>query len=119
MLPQIARTQKAAPARFRIRPMLVKLGVMSEINIVRNHQLSLENARLAAEYVAVDLKNKFDLTCAWGDDGVLHFERPGVNGQLALASHEVSVKVSLGMFFMPFQPLLESKINEYFDKRFA
>lgn len=119
MLPQIARRQKAAPVGFRIRRLLVKLGAMNEITIVRSHKLSLKNARLAAEHVAVDLKNKFDLNCIWGDDGVLHFERPGVNGQLALATHEVSVNVTLGMFFMPFRPLLESKINEYFDKRFA
>lgn len=92
---------------------------MSEIIIVRIHKLSLKNARLAAEHVAVDLKNKFDLTCMWDEDGVLHFERPGVNGQLSLAKHEVSVKVSLGMFYLPFRAVLESEIHQYFDKRFA
>ena len=87
--------------------------------IVRQHQLDSENARVAAEHVAIDLEKKFDLTCSWGEDGVLHFERPGVNGHLTLAKREVSVEVSLSMFFMPFRAVLEQKIHEYFDKRFA
>jgi len=97
----------------------VKLIAMSEIVIVRNHKLSLKKARLAAEHVAVDLENKFDLTCVWGEDGALHFERPGVNGQLSLAKHEVCIKVSLSMLYLPFRAVLESEIHEYFDKRFA
>jgi len=119
MLPQIQRAQKSAPVGFRIPALMVKLITMSEIIIVRNHKLSLKKARLAAEHVAVDLENKFDLTCSWGEDGVLHFERPGVNGQLSLAKHEVCIKVSLGMFYLPFRGVLEREIHEYFDKRFA
>ena len=102
-----------------IQSSTVKLATMSKIMIVRQHQLDSENARLAAEHVAVDLEKKFDLTCSWGEDGVLRFERPGVNGQLTLANGEVSVDVSLGMFFMPFRAVLEQKIHEYFDRRFA
>lgn len=119
MLPQNRRVQKAGRAGFPIQLLLVKLGAMNEIIISRNHQLSLENARLAAEHVAVDLENRFDLTCTWGENDVLRFERPGVNGQLVLIPHEVSVQVGLGVFYMPFRALLERKIHEYFDKRFA
>lgn len=119
MLPQIQRVQKSGQAGFQIAELMVKLRHMSDIIIIRNHTLSLKKARIAAEHVAVDLENKFDLTCIWGEDGVLNFERPGVNGQLSLAKHEVSVTVSLGMFFMPFRAVLEAKIHEYFDKRFA
>lgn len=92
---------------------------MSEIIIVRNHKLGLKKARLAAEHVAVDLENRFELTCAWGEDGLLNFERPGVNGQLSLAKNEVCIKISLGIFYLPFRTLLERKIHEYFDKRFS
>lgn len=76
-------------------------------------------ARLAAEQVAADLQQKFGLTCAWSDDGVLRFERPGVSGQLVLAGTEVTVELSLSAFYLAFRALLENKINTYFDRRFA
>jgi putative polyhydroxyalkanoate system protein len=92
---------------------------MSEISITRVHRLSTINARLAAEQVAADLQRKFGLTCAWCDDGVMRFERPGVNGQLVLAGPEVTVEVTLSAFYLAFRGLLESKINSFFDRRFA
>ena len=92
---------------------------MSEIQITRRHKLSPEKALEAAEHVAVDLENKFDLTRVWGEDGILRFERPGVDGQLTLAGQEVTVQVHLGLFYLPFKALLEQKIQQYFDKRFG
>lgn len=87
--------------------------------VTRTHKLSPKKARAAAEQVALDLEKKFDLTLTWGEDGVLHFERPGVHGQLILARHEVTVEVSLGLFYLAFKAALEGKIHEYFDQRFA
>jgi putative polyhydroxyalkanoate system protein len=92
---------------------------MNEILITRVHKLSPNKARLAAEHVAVDLEKKFDLSCAWDEDGVMYFERTGVSGQLTLAKHEVTVQVKLGLFFLPFKAALESEIHQYFDKRFG
>ena len=92
---------------------------MSQINITRKHKLSLKKAKLAAEHVAVDLQNEFNLTYAWGEDGVLHFERPGVTGRLSLAKHEVTVQVRLGLFYLPFRAAVEREIHDYFDQRFA
>ena len=92
---------------------------MSHINITRKHKLSLKKARLAAEHVAVDLQIEFNLTYAWAEDGVLHFQRPGVSGQLFLAKHEVTVQVRLGLFYLPFRAVVEREIHDYFDQRFA
>ena len=119
MLPQISEVQKADQASFCILPRAVKLAFMSEISITRVHQLSTMKARLAAEQVAADLQHKFGLTCTWGDDGVLRFERPGVNGQLVLAGREVAIEVKLSSFYLAFRTTLENKINAYFDRRFA
>jgi putative polyhydroxyalkanoate system protein len=119
MLPQIGWVQKADHAPFCISPRAVKLVLMSEMSITRVHRLSTTMARLAAEQVATDLQHRFGLTCTWGDDGVLRFERPGVNGQLFLGGTEVTVEVRLSAFYLAFRDLLESKINTYFDRRFA
>lgn len=92
---------------------------MSEIHITRSHKLSLMKARAAAEHVAVDLEKEFDLSFAWGEDGILRFERPGVRGELMLAKKEVTVQVRLGLFYLPFRAALEREIHEYFDERFS
>jgi len=92
---------------------------MSEIVVTRKHKLSMKKARLAAEHVAVDLQNEFDLSYAWDADGTLSFQRPGVSGRLTLAKHEVTVQVRLGLFYLPFKAALEREIHDYFDQRFA
>ena len=92
---------------------------MNQINITRKHKLSMKKAKLAAEHVAVDLQNEFNLTYAWGEDGVLHFQRTGVTGHISLAKHEVTVQVRLGLFYLPFRAAVEREIHDYFDQRFA
>lgn len=87
--------------------------------MTRTHKLSMKKARLAAENVAVDLKNEFDLSFSWDPGGVLRFERTGVRGQLTLAKHEVTVQVKLGLFYLPFKAALEREIHEYFEQRFS
>jgi putative polyhydroxyalkanoate system protein len=92
---------------------------MSEISIIRKHKLTAKKARIAAEKVAADLREEFGLDYAWDEDGVLHFERTGLHGQLRLARGQVSVHVRLGFLLIPFRTALEREIHEYFDQRFA
>lgn len=92
---------------------------MSDIVITRKHSLGVRKARVAAERVAADLQAEFALDCAWREDNVLAFERPGVNGELRLARHEVALSVHLGLYYQPFRGALEREIHAYFDREFA
>lgn len=104
---------------FRKAPVPRYTAGMSEIRIIRKHKLTAKKARLAAEKVAADLKEEFDLSYAWDEDGVLHFERTGLHGQLRLGRGQVSVHVRLGFLLIPFRAALEREIHDYFDQRFA
>ncbi|MFY9721644.1 MAG: polyhydroxyalkanoic acid system family protein [Azonexus sp.] len=92
---------------------------MSEILITRKHRLTAKKARAAAELVAADLQQEYNLNFAWGDDGALHFDRAGLHGRLTLAKGEATVQVHLGFLLRPFRGSLEREIHEYFDQRFA
>ena len=92
---------------------------MSEIVITRKHRLTAKKARAAAELVAADLRQEYNLNFAWGEDGALHFDRRGLHGRLTLAKGEATVQVHLGFLLRPFRGSLEREIHEYFDQRFA
>jgi putative polyhydroxyalkanoate system protein len=92
---------------------------MSEIVITRKHRLTAKKARAAAELVAADLRQEYNLNFAWGEDGALHFDRTGLHGRLTLAKGEATVQVHLGFLLRPFRASLEREIHEYFDQRFA
>ena len=49
---------------------------MSHIKIQRNHHLGHKQARAAAEKVATQLQEDYDIRYHWEDD-TLHFERTG------------------------------------------
>ena len=53
---------------------------MSQIDINAAHTLSREEAQAAADSLSQDLARKFDIDYGWDGD-VIHFERPGVQGQ--------------------------------------
>lgn len=92
---------------------------MSDIVITRQHHLGIRKARVAAERLAADLQAEFALDYAWREANVLAFERPGVNGELRLARHEVALSVRLGLFYLPFRGAFEREIHAYFDREFA
>ena len=92
---------------------------MSEILITRKHHLSAKKARAAAELVASDLQQEYNLNFEWGEDGALHFDRSGLHGRLTLAKGEATVQVHLGFLLRPFRGSLEREIHEYFDQRFV
>ncbi len=91
---------------------------MSEILITRQHDLTLDQARLAAEALARDLDQEFRLTWSWSGD-VLHFHTTGIKGSLAVATKEIVVRARLGFLYIPFKVALEEEIHKYFDHRFA
>jgi putative polyhydroxyalkanoate system protein len=92
---------------------------MSEILITRKHRLSAKKAKSAAELVASDLQQEYNLNFGWGEDGALHFDRAGLHGRLILGKGEATVQVHLGFLLRPFRGTLEREIHQYFDERFA
>jgi putative polyhydroxyalkanoate system protein len=91
---------------------------MSEISIRRAHKLPLDEARKAAEKVAAKLREDFELDYEWKRQ-VLHFERPGVSGELHVARNEVRLDAKLGFLLAFLKPRIEREIDQQFDRYFA
>ena len=91
---------------------------MADIDIRRPHALGLDGAREAADRMAEHLGRKFDLRGAWRGDR-FEFERPGVNGFLAITAKDLHLSVSLGFLLKALRGSLEGAIHEELDKLFA
>ena len=68
-----------------------------------------------AQQVADELSDKLSVSCSWQDD-VLHFQRAGLDGQLAVTESEVRVSVRLGLLMLPMKPKLVQHIHHYLDE---
>ena len=91
---------------------------MSVIDIQRSHQLTQQQARAAAERVAIELDQKFGLEHRWEGE-TLHFQRTGLNGHLEVGKDQVHVHMQLGFLLCSFQSRLEHEIQRYLDKLFG
>lgn len=91
---------------------------MSDILIRRRHNLGAKAARQAAEKIADQLDEEFDLAYEW-DDNVLVFKRSGVSGELIVEKKEVHIRVRLGFLLMAIRPRVEAEIHRYFDENFG
>jgi putative polyhydroxyalkanoate system protein len=91
---------------------------MGTLSIARKHQLSHKKAKEAAQKVAEDLQERFDLNYEWHGD-CIEFERPGLRGELTVAANEVRLECELGFLLSALKPMLEAEINKEFSKRFA
>jgi len=91
---------------------------MPSISISRPHTLSHKKALDAAERIARDLKQRFDLDYAWDGDE-LAFKRSGVTGSMRVGKDRVALDVQLGFLLSPLKPAIEREIHAQFDKLFA
>ena len=91
---------------------------MADIDIRRTHALGLAGARSAAERMEAHLAKKFDLKGRWQGD-TLHFERPGVNGSLAVGDKDLHLSVALGFLLKAMKGSIQSTIEQELDKLFA
>jgi putative polyhydroxyalkanoate system protein len=91
---------------------------MSDIQIRRSHTMSAKAARKAAEKIASQLDEEFDLAYEW-DDNVLLFKRSGVSGELVVEKKEVHIRVRLGFLLMAIRPRVEAEIHRFFDENFG
>lgn len=91
---------------------------MADIDVKRAHALGLEGARAAAEKMADGLGRRFDLKGKWVGD-TLHFERPGVSGNLDVTAKEVRLAVTLGFLLKAMKGSIERAVHEELDKVIA
>lgn len=91
---------------------------MSDIQIRRSHSMTPKAARLAADKIARQLDEEFDLAYEW-DDNVLIFKRSGVSGELVVEKKEVHIRVRLGFLLMAIRPRVEAEIHRFFDENFG
>jgi putative polyhydroxyalkanoate system protein len=90
---------------------------MSHLIVQRSHPLTLDQARQAAETLAAQLADHYDIQYQWRDDA-LHFERSGVSGHIALEPGMVRISARLGFLLVPLKHRLEQEIHRYLDEMF-
>lgn len=90
---------------------------MSDIKVRRPHGKTLAEARTAAEHMASELKDEFDLDYVWEGDH-MHFKRSGVSGDLSVDDRQVVLNVRLGFLLFAVKPAIERSIHRYFDENF-
>jgi len=88
---------------------------MSVIEVRRPHALDKEHAREAAETLAKDLSDQFDVNYEWDGD-VLRFKRSGVKGQLNISHADLHIHLELGMMLRPFKSRIEQEIHNQLDQ---
>jgi putative polyhydroxyalkanoate system protein len=91
---------------------------MPSIDIARKHGKSSAEARKSVEKVARQIAAKFDVEYGW-KGSVLHFERTGVHGTIALQDGLVHVKAHLSFLLLAIQGAVESEIHRVLDKEFG
>lgn len=91
---------------------------MSDIKYVREHSLSLKQAKAIAQKTADDLAEEYDLQSEWDGD-TLHFRRSGVEGQMAVTTDAIALDVKLGFLLKPFKAKFEQHIERHLDELLA
>ena len=90
---------------------------MPSISIRRRHSLDHKKAKAAAQKVARDLDQRFDLAHEWDGDQV-NFERPGLSGSMHVGKTEVRLDVELSFLLLPLKGPIEQAIHKELDALF-
>ena len=91
---------------------------MATLAIAKTHALSHKAAKDAAERIAEDLNERFDLEYCWNGD-VIEFERPGLTGRLHVGKREVRLDCELGFLLSMLKPKIEDVVHRDFEKFFG
>lgn len=90
---------------------------MSNIDMHAHHNLDREDAQSAADRLAADLAEKFDINWSWSGDHI-HFDRPGVDGTITVRESEIRIKARLGLVLMFLKGRIENEIVSYLSEHF-
>lgn len=91
---------------------------MSTIDIHAYHDLSHAEARQAADELSRDLANKFDIEYRWEGDEI-HFERPGVHGQIQVGERELHIRAYLGFMLVMLRNPIQQEVVRYLREHFG
>lgn len=91
---------------------------MSSIDIHAKHHLSHADAQEAADQLARDLSEKFAIDYGWDGDEI-HFERPGVHGQILVSQDEIHILAHLGLLLLMLKTPIEQEIYRYLSEHFG
>jgi putative polyhydroxyalkanoate system protein len=91
---------------------------MPTISIQRRHKLEHQKAKAAAQKIAKDLHQRFDLQCTWDGDNV-SFQRPGLSGQMRVGKNDVELNVRLSFLLTPLKVPIEHAIRDELDTLFG
>ncbi len=91
---------------------------MSTIDIRARHQMDREAAQQAAEDLSRDLAEKFDIDYGWDGD-TIHFERPGVQGQIDVTGEVIHVQAHLGFMLALLKAPIENAVTRYLRDHFG
>lgn len=91
---------------------------MSTIDIHAKHDMSHEEAQEAADQLAQDLSEKFAIDYGWDGDEI-HFERPGVHGQILVSGDEIHILAHLGLLLLMLKAPIEQEIHRYLKEHFG
>jgi len=90
---------------------------MSTIDIRAYHSLSREEAQAAADALSRDLAEKFSIDYGWDGDHI-HFERPGVHGQIEVRDGQIHFQAHLGLMLMLLKAPIEEEVVRYLRDHF-
>lgn len=91
---------------------------MSKIDIHAFHQMDQKNAQQAADDLSRDLAEKFGIDYGWDGD-TIHFERPGVQGQIDVTAEEIHVQAHLGFMLALLKTPIEDEVTRYLREHFG
>jgi putative polyhydroxyalkanoate system protein len=91
---------------------------MADIEVQRDHGLGLKKAKAAAQKVADEMAESFDMESEW-EGNTLHFSRSGVTGELTVTKNSVQMNAKLGFLLSAFKPKIEAQIEKNFDEYFG
>jgi len=91
---------------------------MADISITQAHKLPHKKAKAAAQKVADQMAQEYDMTSEWDGD-VLLFKRAGVSGTLALHANVAQLDINLGFLMKAFAPTIETRVAEKMKKVFS
>lgn len=115
----MGRRQAAAYAGDRLRPGTPAPDPrVPAIHLERRHRLGLKKARAAAQRIADDMAQTFEITSEWDGDS-LRFERAGVSGSLTVSRNRVMLDAQLSGLLAVFRSRIEERLHVDFDRYFS
>ena len=91
---------------------------MSTIDICAFHKMNHADAQQAADDLASDLAEKFDIEYGWDED-VIYFERVGVSGSITVGARKIHIVAQLGLLLVILKGRIEAEIRDYLRSHFG